>query len=131
MSGEVPQLQVRDGQSDDGRLVQLRRDGPRKWKHLRQLVELEVLLTATRSRGVARFLLPDLEDAAEIRENTRIRHTCAGKMGGGGWKYFGQKLQLVLERFLMLSSSRENGMRNELNILEGKNKKSSPGCFQS
>ncbi len=54
---ELPEPEVSDGQPDDGGLVQLRRDGSGKRKHLSQLVELKVLLPATRPSGVARLLL--------------------------------------------------------------------------
>lgn len=63
MSGKVPQLQIADGQSNDGRLVQLTGDGCRQWQHLGQLVELVVLLAATRSRRIPRLLLAQLQDA--------------------------------------------------------------------
>lgn len=56
--GEVSHLQVADGQANDGCLVQLAGDGARQGQHLRQLVELKVLLPPPRARRVPRLLLP-------------------------------------------------------------------------
>jgi len=65
VSGEVPQLQVADGQSYDGGLVQLAGDGCRQWEHLGQLVEFVVLLPTTRSRRIPRLFLAQFQDAVE------------------------------------------------------------------
>jgi len=60
VGADLPQTQVADGESDDGRLVQLSSDGRRQRQQLRQLVELGVLLAASASRRVARPLLAHL-----------------------------------------------------------------------
>lgn len=65
MAGEVAQLEVADREADDGRLVELAGDGGRQRQQLGQLVELVVLFAAARSRRVARFLLAQLQYAAE------------------------------------------------------------------
>jgi len=51
-TADLSKTQVGDGQSDDGRLVQLSGDGRRQRQQLRQLVELGVLLAASTSRRV-------------------------------------------------------------------------------
>lgn len=56
--GEVPHLQVADGESDDGGLVQLTGDGAWQWQHLGQFIKLKVLLPPPRSRRVPRLLFP-------------------------------------------------------------------------
>lgn len=50
--GEVPHLQVADGEPDDGGLVQLAGDGTRQRQHLGQLIEFKILLSPPRSRRV-------------------------------------------------------------------------------
>ena len=68
MPREVPQLEVGDGESDDGRLVQLGGDGRREREHFGQFVELIVLFAPAGSRRVPRLFLTQLEDAeTEIR----------------------------------------------------------------
>lgn len=62
--GEIPQLQVGDGEPDDGRLVQLRRDGGGQRQHLGQFVELEVFFSPADPRRVTALLLTHLQDAA-------------------------------------------------------------------
>lgn len=52
MTGKVTQLEVADRQPYDGRLVQLARNGRRKRKQFRQLVELVVFLPASRASSV-------------------------------------------------------------------------------
>ena len=49
--------EVAGGESDDGGLVQLTRDGSGQRQQLPQLKELQVLLLATISRRVLRFVL--------------------------------------------------------------------------
>lgn len=73
MAAEVAQLQVADGQPNDGRLVQLAGDGSGQRQHFGQLVELVVLFAASRARCIARLLLAQLENAARSE-----------KWGGGG-----------------------------------------------
>lgn len=50
--GEVPHLQVADGEPDDGSLVQLAGDGTWQRQHLGQFIKLKVLLPPPRSRCV-------------------------------------------------------------------------------
>ena len=52
VAAEVLELETSDRQPDDGSLVELARDGARKRQHLRQLVELIVLLASSRARRV-------------------------------------------------------------------------------
>jgi len=52
MVTEVAQFQVADGETDDGRLIQLARDGRRKGKQFCQLVELVVFFSSSRARRV-------------------------------------------------------------------------------
>ena len=65
VAGKVFQLQIGNGEPDDGGLVQLRRDGGRQRQHLGQFVELVVLLAAPRARRVARLLFPHLQNTAK------------------------------------------------------------------
>lgn len=69
-AAEVSQFQVTNGQSYDGRLVQLAGDSRRKWQHFGQFVELVVLLAASGSGRIPGLFLAQLQDTA-------IRH------GGG------------------------------------------------
>ena len=73
MATEILQLQIRDRQPNNRRLVQLASDGARKWKHLGQFVELVVLFAATRSRRIARFFFAQLENAEGIDMTKYIR----------------------------------------------------------
>lgn len=79
--GEVPHLQVADGEPDDGGLVQLAGDGARQRQHLGQLVKLKVLLSPPRSRRVPRLLLPQsLQPGRTAENNSRwetksVKHT--------------------------------------------------------
>ena len=57
VAGEILEAQEGYGEPDDGRLVQLRRDGRRQRKHLGQFVEFVVLLAAPRARRVLALLL--------------------------------------------------------------------------
>ena len=56
--GEVPHLQVADGEADDGSLVQLAGDGAGQGQHLGQLIELKVLLPSPRASRIPGLLLP-------------------------------------------------------------------------
>ena len=53
VSREIPKFEVRDGEPDDGGLVQLGGDGAWQRQHLGQLVELSVLLVPPRPRGIS------------------------------------------------------------------------------
>lgn len=70
MAREVAQLEVGYGQPDDRGFVELGGYRSRQGQHLRQLVELEVLLAAARPRRVPALLLPQLEDAVTRQRNT-------------------------------------------------------------
>lgn len=50
--GEIPHLQIADGEPDDGGLVQLAGDGTWQWQHLGQFIKLKVLFSPTRPCGV-------------------------------------------------------------------------------
>lgn len=57
---EIPEFQIRDRQTNNARLVQLRRYGSRKREHFRQFVKLEILLPPPRPRSIPALLLPQL-----------------------------------------------------------------------
>lgn len=56
--GEVPHLQVADGEPDDGGLVQLAGDGAWQRQHLGQLIKLKVLFSPPRPCRIPWLLLP-------------------------------------------------------------------------
>lgn len=56
--GEIPHLQIADGEPDDGGLVQLAGDGAWQWQHLGQFIKLKVLFSPTRPCCVPWLLLP-------------------------------------------------------------------------
>lgn len=66
--GKVPHLQVADGESDDGCLVQLTGDGTRKRQHLGQLVKLKVLFAPPRPCCIPGLLLPQSLQPERRRE---------------------------------------------------------------
>lgn len=68
---EVPQFQVANGQSYDGRLVQLAGDGRRQGQHFGQFIELVVLLPTPRSRRVPGLFLAQLQDTV-IRQGGQL-----------------------------------------------------------
>ena len=63
MAGEIPQLEIRDSETDNGRLVQLGGDGGRQGQHFGEFVKLKVLFPPTRARCVPALLFPQLQDA--------------------------------------------------------------------
>lgn len=70
-STEVPQFQVANGQSYDGRLVQLACDGRRQRQHFGQFIELVVFLASPRPRRIPWLLLAQLQDAV-IRDGGHV-----------------------------------------------------------
>lgn len=62
---EVAEFQIADCESDDRRLVQLTCDCGGEWKHLGQLVELVILLAASRPGRVTRLLFAQFQNAVE------------------------------------------------------------------
>lgn len=64
VSAEVTQLQVADGQPNDGRLIQLASDGGRQGQHFRQLVEFVVFFAASGARRIAGLFFAQLKNPA-------------------------------------------------------------------
>lgn len=69
MTREVPQFQVRYGQPNNGRFVQLRRDGRRQWQHFGELVELVVLFAPPRSGRVTTLFFSQFQYSEEKNKN--------------------------------------------------------------
>ena len=113
MAAEVPQFEVADGQSDDGGLVQLARDGAGQRQHLRQLVEFIILLAAPRPRRVAWLLLADLQDAAIksakgqilIQENEDLEVSKSSSSLNGAWSLKVHYANLETERHTEFGST--------------------------
>lgn len=62
VSAEVPQFQVANCQSYDGRLVQLACDGRRQRQHFGQFIELVILLAPPRPGRIPGLFLAQLQD---------------------------------------------------------------------
>lgn len=60
LTGEMPHVQVADGQADDRGLVQLAGDGARERQHFGQLKKLKVFLTTTRASRISGLFLPQV-----------------------------------------------------------------------
>lgn len=63
VAAEVPQFQVANCQSYDGRLIQLACDSRRQGQHFGQFIELVVFLASPRPGRIPRLFLPELQDA--------------------------------------------------------------------
>ena len=68
IAGKVFETQEGDGQTDDGRLVQLRSDGRRKRKHFGQFVEFVVFFSSPRPGSIPRLFFSHLENAVEKKK---------------------------------------------------------------
>lgn len=77
--GEIPHLQIADGEPDDGGLVQLAGDGTWQWQHLGQFIKLKVLFSPTRPCRVPWLLLPQSLQPVRNKKKKKLKEIWSHK----------------------------------------------------